>query len=95
MSRVTKDKLDVALNAWEVALTKAKLEMSAMSVVTSSHEILIASLKTHGHTWSEADAQFRALVDAHSEAVQQAWKNCDELCREYHSLLALSNSQNG
>lgn len=85
---VTKEQLDAALKAWEVARDKALLEQQAWSTLTGSHSDLIASLRKHGHTWAQAEAEFGKFSNAHSDAIQSAWRDMDEKCRHYQELHA-------
>ncbi len=88
MSTVTKEQLNAALDAWYVARERAGLEQQAWGALTQSHGSLIASLRQHGHTWNQAEAEFERLSNAHREAVLSAWKDMDDRCREYQLLRA-------
>lgn len=85
---ITKQHLDAALKAWEIARDKAFLEQRALSDLTASHGELIASLRKHGHTWSEAETKFELMTSSHREALQLEWRDMDEKCAEYRSLRA-------
>jgi hypothetical protein len=91
--KVTKEMLDQALNAWYVAREKASLEMQAWSTLIQGHGDLIASLRQNGHTWNQAEAEFKNLSSAHQAAVQTAWKHMDALCGEYQALRAKFKTQ--
>ncbi len=93
MTIVTKEMLDQALGAWHVARDKAAVEMQAWQGLVQSHGDLIASLRRNGHTWDQAEAEFEKFSGAHQTALQGAWKNMDQLCREYQALLARFKAQ--
>ncbi|QLA82507.1 hypothetical protein EXV95_18810 [Acidovorax sp. JMULE5] len=93
MKKVTKEDLDRALDAWYVARERAGYEMQAWSILTQSHGSLIASLRENGHSWTQAGAEFATLSGSQQTALLSAWKNMDELCREYQSLLARFKGQ--
>jgi hypothetical protein len=83
---VTKEKLDAALAAWEVARDTSLLEQQARGTLIQSHRALTASLRQYGHTWADAEAEFDNLSQAHSDSLLAAWKAMDERCREYLDL---------
>jgi hypothetical protein len=86
MGTVTKEQLNAALDAWYVARERAGLEQQAWGALTQSHGSLIASLRQHGHTWTQAQAEFEKLSNAHRESMLSAWNDMDERCREYQQL---------
>lgn len=90
---ISKQHLDLALNAWEVARDKAVLEQTAFSVLTQSHSTLMASLRKHGHTWTQAEAEFERMSNAHREALLIDWKDMDKKCAEYRDLLVKFKAQ--
>lgn len=86
-SHITLQQLDVALNAWVVAKETAIQEQIAWNNVKHSHNQLIASLHSHGHTWAQAQLAFNKLSNTHSDNLINAWKAMDERCGEYQKLL--------
>ena len=68
MAMVTKELLDQALEAWALARNRAVLEQTAWGNVLKSHDLLIASLRANGHSWSQAQNEFKKISDAHSRA---------------------------
>lgn len=90
---VTKEQLDGALEAWEVAREKAFREQQASATPTQSHDVLIASLRTHGHTWEQAEEEFECLSNGHRDALQSAWRDMDDKCNDYKSLLTEFKTQ--
>jgi hypothetical protein len=93
MTKVTEEQLTKALDAWKVAQEKALLEQKAWGTLTQNHGSLIASLRQHGHTWSQAEEEFGKFSKAHREAVLATHRNMDTLCEEYQLLLAKFKSQ--
>ena len=83
---VSKEQLDQALEAWEVAREKAALEQSAWATVLNSHATLIGSLRSHGHSWGQANTEFGKLSAAHNEAVLAAHQDMDLRCADYQKL---------
>jgi len=86
-SLITLQQLDAALNAWVVAKETAIQEQIAWNNVILSHNELIDSLRSHGHTWSQAQLEFNKLSNTHSDNLINAWKAMDERCGEYQKLL--------
>lgn len=93
MAVVTKEQLNAALDAWYVARERAGLEQQAWGALTQSHGSLIASLRQHGHTWTQAQAEFEKLSNAHRESMLSAWNDMDERCREYQRLRLIYSEQ--
>ncbi|WP_047786355.1 hypothetical protein [Variovorax paradoxus] len=93
MTNVTKEQLNAALDAWYVARERAGLEQQAWGALTQSHGSLIASLRQNGHTWTQADAEFEKLSQAHRGAVLGAWEEMDACCRVYQDLHSKFNAQ--
>lgn len=85
---ITKEQMDDALSAWEVAMDRSILEQEAFGIATQSHGALIQSLRSHGHTWAKAEAEFQKISEAHRAALLAAWRAMDERCCEYRALLA-------
>ncbi|MFX1740053.1 hypothetical protein PXJ20_32605 [Paraburkholderia sp. A1RI_3L] len=83
---VTKQQLDQALEAWHVARETALREHEAWHLLMGSHGALIESLRSNGHTWARAQAEFRRISNAHSEAYRAALSAMDERCLEYQEL---------
>ncbi|KWF02162.1 hypothetical protein WL80_28880 [Burkholderia ubonensis] len=83
---VTKQQLDQALEAWHVARETALREHEAWRLLLSSHGALIESLRSNGHTWARAQAEFQRISDGHSEAYRAALSAMDERCLEYKKL---------
>ena len=82
----TKEQLDTALTAWEVARDRSMAEQNAWGTLNQNHSALITSLRKHGHTWAQAQAEFEKLSQAHRESLIAAWRAMDERCREYQEL---------
>lgn len=57
-------------------------------MATQSHGALIKSLRSYGHTWANAEAEFQKISEAHRAAVLGAWQAMDARCSEYRALLA-------
>lgn len=83
---ITAQDMDIALKAWEEARKRATLEMEAWGAVLQSHTSLIESLRANGHTWSQAQTEFKRITDGHSGAVLEAWKAIDQRSCEYQIL---------
>lgn len=84
---ITENQLDEALNAWEVSRETAVQEQLAWGRVSQSHNLLIKSLRKHGHTWAQAQLEFEQISNGHSIALLEAWKAMDARCSEYMELL--------
>lgn len=91
--RVTKEQLDEALEAWHVAREGAAREMEAWRLLTQSHAALIASLRTNGHSWAQATAEFDKFSQEHRAKVLGTWEHMDARCSEYQALRARFNAQ--
>ena len=91
---VTKIMLDEALDAWRVARDGAVLEQKAWNDVMRSHGALIESMRENGHTWAQADAEFKKISEEHQKALLDQWKHMDKLCNEYQKLLSAYKTQN-
>jgi hypothetical protein len=85
---VTKEQLDRALEAWQIAKDRAILEQKAWGTLTQNHGALISSLRALGHGWASAEAEFEKLSEAHREALVTAFQAMDERCTEYQKLRA-------
>jgi hypothetical protein len=90
---VTKAQLDTALAAWEVARDRAMHEHQAWGLLMQSHSGLISSLRASGHSWDQADAEFKRISEAHRSSLLSALTDMDEKCRAYQELLAASRAQ--
>ncbi|KAB0685362.1 hypothetical protein [Burkholderia territorii] len=90
---VTKEQLDQALEAWEVAEEKSRLEQLNWGQLSASRQSLITSLRKTGHTLDEAQAQFNRYSEAHRAALVTAWADMDEKCAHYWSLHARFTAQ--
>lgn len=86
---VTKEQLDRALEAWQIARDRAILEQKAWGTLTQSHGALISSLRAQGHGWAAAEAEFAKLSEAHREALLADLQAMDERCAEYQKLRAM------
>lgn len=93
MAPITQQMLDQALDAWRTARQQALLEQQAWATLIQSHGELIDSLQACGHTWSQVSVEQKKLMDAHQEALQNAWKNMDERSRDYQQLLSKHKAQ--
>lgn len=91
---VTKEELNAALEAWEVARDRASLEQAAFGVLIQNHAHLIGSLRSHGHSWAQATVEFDKFSKTHQEALIAAWKAMNERCAEYHDLNLKLKAQN-
>jgi hypothetical protein len=91
--QVTKERLDAALKAWEVARERSMLEQQAWGTLTQSHGSLISSLRAHGHNWNQAEAEFEKLSNDHRDRLLSAWADMDRLCGEYQKLHAAFKKQ--
>lgn len=90
---VTHEQLDHALDAWAATKETAIHEQAAWSSVIRSHDELIALLRSHGHTWSQAQVEFNRLSNTHRNNLMAAWEAMDARCGEYQSLLVKFRSQ--
>jgi len=90
---ISKEQLDAALASWEVARDKSMLEQNAWGILNQSHSALITSLRKHGHTWAQAQAEFENFSRTHRDSVTAAWNAMDERCREYQDLLQKYKNQ--
>lgn len=92
---ITKQDLDRALEAWQIAQGTAVLEQKAWGTLLQSHSTLIASLRANGHSWDSAQQEFDKLSKGHGEAFTAAWKTMDQRCTEYQQLHAQMQRQAG
>lgn len=90
---VTKQELDQALEAWDVARETALREHEAWHLLSRSHGALIDSLRANGHAWVSAQAEFQRISTAHSEAYRAALDAMDTRCVDYQELRAKYDRQ--
>lgn len=90
---VTKQELDQALEAWNVARETALHEHDAWHLLNQSHGALIGSLRANGHTWERAQGEFERISSGHSEAYRAALGAMDARCVEYQELRAKFDAQ--
>ncbi|GEM_PF-5107801 len=88
MAQVTKGDLDLALKAWEIAREKALLVNQNWALFLKSQQALIRTMRENGWTYAQAKTDVDAASNVHSEALQAAWKEMDDRCRDYMELEA-------
>jgi len=92
---VSKADLDIALKAWEAARLRATAEHLTLGRLLRGHKALIASMRSGGKTFREAECEFAALSKSHVQALLSAWDDMDHSCRTYQEIAALLDDQQG
>jgi hypothetical protein len=90
---VTRQELDEALEAWNVARETVLCQHEAWHLLNQSHGALIGSLRENGHTWERAQGEFERMSSGHSEAYRAALAAMDARCAEYQELHAKYDAQ--
>lgn len=93
MSLVKKEELDRALEAWRVAADKHRHEVDAWLLLNRSHSALIDSLREHGHSWVQAEAEFRKFADLHHAVLKAAGADMEARVSEYKALRSQYKAQ--
>jgi hypothetical protein len=93
MAQVTKDDLQLALKAWELAREKALILNQNWGVFLKSQQALIRSMLDNGWTYDRAKRDVDDASTVHSEALQASWKEMDDRCQDYLDLEAKFLSQ--
>jgi len=88
MTQVTRDDLDLALKAWEVAREKALLQWQNFGTFLKSQQTLIQSMRDNGWTYERAVREVGEFRNSHSDALQAAWTEMDERAADYMRLEA-------
>jgi len=90
---ISEDQLNAALEAWEVARDRVRLEQTASATLAQSHNAPITSLRKHEHTWQRAEDELKIVSDGHRDALLNAWRDMDAKCKDYRELLTKFKAQ--
>jgi len=93
MQQMTKNDLDLALKAWEIAREKALLQQQNFGVFLKSQQNLIQSMRDHGWTYQRAVQEVGAFNKSHSDDLLAAWNEMDARCQDYMDLEAKLQAQ--
>lgn len=86
MHTVTREQLDEALELWDQASERARLESNALVIVLQDQHVLIRSMIKTGQTYAQASKQVDDLATSHSDALHDCFKEVSQRCREYREL---------
>lgn len=94
MQQVTQERLKQALELWDQASERARLESNALGIVLQNQHVLIRSMIANGWTYAQASNQVDEISTSHETSLAACLREASKRCQEYRALEQVYLAQN-